>query len=257
MPSETPQATDAATRADIGIVHATSIELGAFLERCEKVKQYKGNGLVFRGGRYKHIRVACVQSGMGSALAARGTRALLDGHSPVWVISAGFSGALKSEMRVGDIVMADSIIDQSNNTLSLDMKMPADPAKGLYVGKLYMSETLVRTVQEKQELADRTGAIAVDMESMTVAQICHDAKVRFVAVRVISDDMSHDLPEEIMTIVGSSGAVRIGAALGALWKRPSSATDMWRLRGQAQESASRLATFLEGVVTQLHAATTK
>ena len=257
MPPETPQTTDAAARADIGIVHATAIELAAFLERCEKVKQYKGNNLVFRGGRYKHIRVACVQSGMGPAFAARGTRALLDGHSPAWVISAGFSGALKSDMRVGDIVVADSVMDKTNDTLSLDLKMPADPAHGLHVGKIYMSDTLVRTVEEKQQLADQTGAIAVDMESMTVAKICHDAKVRFVAVRVISDDMSHDLPEEIMTIVGSSGAVRIGAALGALWKRPSSATDMWRLRSQAQESASRLATFLEGVVTQLHAADAK
>ena len=59
----------------------------------------------------------------------------------------------------------------------------------------------------------------------------------------------------ILNIVGATGSVRFGAAIGALWKRPSAAKDMWRLREQAQSSAKRLATFLDGVVIQLHAAT--
>jgi adenosylhomocysteine nucleosidase len=73
-------------------------------------------------------------------------------------------------------------------------------------------------------------------------------------VRVISDDLSADLPPEILTVVGGSGAVRWGATVAALWNRPGCVTDLWDLRGKANRAAERLATFLEGVVAQLYAA---
>ncbi|MFT4558813.1 MAG: adenosylhomocysteine nucleosidase, partial [Planctomycetaceae bacterium] len=45
------------SQADIGIVSALPIELAPFMDRCEKVKHYKGEDLTFRGGRYDGIRV--------------------------------------------------------------------------------------------------------------------------------------------------------------------------------------------------------
>ena len=116
-------------------------------------------------------------------------------------------------------------------------------------------DDIVRTVALKQQLAEEHSALAVDQESLAVAQLARDHKTRFLAVRVISDDLSSDLPPEILSIVGATGSVRFGAAVGALWKRPSAAKDMWRLREQAQSAATRLATFLDGVVIQLHAST--
>ena len=93
-----PQDTDLA-HADIGIVCALPIEIAAFLERCNRVKKYTGGEFVFRGGFYDDIRIAVVQSGMGFAKARRATQALIDAHSPVWMLSAGFSGALLQEMK--------------------------------------------------------------------------------------------------------------------------------------------------------------
>src|SRR5262249_24325166 len=145
---------------------------------------------------------------------------LIDGHSPAWIISTGFSGALHPGMKVGDIVVASSIVDNEGSELAIDLKMPADPAKGLYVGRLLTVDHVVRTVEEKKTLAERFAALAVDMESLAVAQICRQAKIRFLAVRVISDDLTADLPTEITSVVGSSGTVRLGAAVGAIFKRP-------------------------------------
>ena len=95
-------------------------------------------------------------------------------------------------------------------------------------------------------------AIAVDMESLAVAQVCRDTKTKFLAVRVVSDDLSADLPAEILSVVGSTGTMRVGAALGSIWKRPGSLKDMWKLRETAHAAADRLATFLDGVVRQLY-----
>jgi len=237
--------------ADIGFVAALPMEMAPFLERCDRVRKYVGGDFTFRGGRYDGVRIAVVECGMGFPLARRATQALIDAHTPDWVISAGFSGALRPEMKVGDIVAANSIVDAHGQELKVDMKMPADPERGLYVGRILTSDHLVRTVEEKRQLAAAHDALAVDLESLAVAQICRDTRTKFLAIRVISDDLSADLPPEILSVVGSTGTMRMGAALGALWKRPSSVSDLWKLRETAHTAAERLATFLDGVVIQL------
>ena len=252
---ETQAASADFAHADIGIVCALPIELGMFLDRCQKVKKYTGGDFVFRGGFYDGIRIAVVESGMGFARARRATQALLEGHSPRWLLSCGFAGALQENIPVGSILVADSIVDQHGQSLQIDLHMPADPNHGLFVGRLLTADDIVRTVDRKRQLAEQHSALAVDQESLAVAQIARERKTRFLAVRVISDDLSSDLPPEILSIVGATGNVRFGAAIGALWKRPAAAKDMWRLREQAQAAATRLATFLDGVVVQLHSAT--
>lgn len=243
--------------ADIGLVCALPIELGAFFDRCEKVRKYSGDDFTFRGGRYDKIRVGAAQSGMGFARARRATHALIDAHSPPWVISCGFSGALVPEAAVGHVVMANAICDQHGNELLIDLKLPDNPKAGVHVGRMLTADDIVRRVADKKALAEKHQAIAVDMESLAVAQVCRERGVRFLAVRVISDDLSADLPEEILSLVGSTGSVRFGAALGAMWKRPSSVKDMWKLREKAHQAADTLADFLDGVVRQLYNASVR
>lgn len=237
--------------ADIGIVYATGIEIGPFLERCDRIRKYTGGRFTFRGARLGDIRIAFVQCGMGAANARLGTRTLLDGHSPKWIVSAGFSGALRPELKIGDIVVGNSLVDERDHELSIDLKMESNPATGLHVGRLLMADHLVRTAAEKRALGERHAALAVDMESLAIAETCRDAKVRCLAIRSISDDLSADLPPEILSMVGDTGSVRLGAALASIWKRPGSIKDMWRLRELAGAAAHRLASFLEGVVVQL------
>lgn len=252
MPDEQPP-TDTA-HADIGIVCALPMELAPFLNRCERQRKYTGGEFVFHGGRYGGLRIAIVESGMGFARARRATQALIDAHTPAWVLSAGFAGALRPEMTIGQIVLADSLVDTHGQEFTVDVKMPSDPAHGLHVGRLLTGDQIVRTIAEKQQLAEQYGAIAIDMESLAVAQVCRDCKTRFLAVRVISDDLSADLPPEVLSVYGATGSVRIGAAVGALWKRPGSYKDLWRLRENAMQAADRLAAFLDGIVGQLYEA---
>jgi adenosylhomocysteine nucleosidase len=236
---------------DIGIVTALPIEIGEFLTRCQRVNHYKGE-FHFRGGLYDNIRIAVVESGLGYARARKATTALIDAHTPQWILSCGFSGALRPEMKVGHIAVGDSIVDEHGQEQPLAGSFPPDPERGLFVGRLLTADEMVRTVAEKESLANTHKAIAVDMESLAVAQIAMENKIRFMAVRAISDDMSTDLPPEILSIIGSTGAVRVGAALGSLIKRPGSFKEMMRLRENAHTAAKSLAIFLDGIVHQLH-----
>ncbi len=256
--SDTSSPASDPAHADIGIVCAMKLEIAPFLDRCDRVRKYTGGEFVFRGGRCGtdyDIRVAIVESRPGAAYARRATQALLDAHTPAWVISAGFAGGLVDVLQLGDIVMANSIVDRVHPELKVDVKMAAEPDRGWHVGRLVTIDHVARTIAEKKELAGETEAIAADMESYSVAQVCQERKTRFLAVRSISDDLTEDLPPEVLTVLGRTGSRRAGAIAGALWKRPASAKELWRLREQAASAADRLAAFLMGIVPTLYETT--
>lgn len=242
------------SRADVGIVYALPQEAGPFWDRLDRLRKVTGRGVVVRGGWWAGRRVALIEAGVGPQRAAQATRALIEGHRPGWVLSVGFAGALVPQLRRGDIVMADRVKAPDSEGLKIDVRISREQlaaSPGLHVGTLLTVDHLARTAQEKQQLGQRHDAVAVDMESLAVAEVCRELKRRFLSVRVISDDLETDLPPEVLSVLGSTRTFRAGAALGALWKRPGSIRDLWKLREQAHDAAERLATFLDGVIEQL------
>ncbi len=237
--------------ADVGIVAALAMEVAPFVGRCLPVQAYVGDRFHVQGLLLHDTRIAVVESGAGASLATRATHTLLDGHSPRWVLSVGFSGALQPHLKIGDLVVANAIVDRDGKGLSVPLQMQPAPADGLHVGKFLNTDHIVRTAAEKRELGEATGALAVDMESLAVARACAERQVRFMSIRVISDDFSKDLPAEVLSIFGSTGYLRAGAILSALWKRPSCWSDLWQLREQSIQSASRLGLFVRNIVERL------
>lgn len=252
-PEETPQDVDR-VRADVGLVVALSIEIDPFVNRLENLKTYRGNGFRFRGGFFDGIRVAIVESGPGARKAAEATRALLDGHAPKWVISAGFAGGIVPEVRAGHYLVPSSVARPDGATISIPVPMASAPEQGLHVGKLITIDTIARTVADKERIAAETQGLAVDMETFGVASVCRDTGTHFLSVRIASDDLSRDLPPEIAGILGKTGPMRVGSTLGALVKRPNAWNDLWTLRNSAVEHADKLAKFLDTILPSLHKA---
>jgi adenosylhomocysteine nucleosidase len=118
-------------------------------------------------------------------------------------------------------------------------------------GRLVTVDQVIRTAGEKAELRARTGADVVDMETAAVASVCHDRSQPFFGVRVVSDDASADLPPEVLTIMGPTGSFRLGATVGALWRRPASLKELWALREAAIVASDRLAQVLPALFDQL------
>jgi len=240
---------------DIGIVCSLKLEMATFLERCDRIRKYTGGDFKFRGGltgRDYDIRVVIVEAGVGQERAYRATQALIDAHTPRWVISAGFAGALQPHVEVGHLVIGNSVVNLAGEELQVGGRMNPDLTRGWHVGRIVTVDESVRTVAEKQRLAEQTGALAVDMESMAVARRCTETRTRFIAVRGVSDDLSEDLPPEALSVFGGTGTLRAGAIAGAVWKRPSSVKDMWRLRERAVMASQELATFLHLILPTLY-----
>jgi adenosylhomocysteine nucleosidase len=210
---------------------------------------------VERAGRLGPHEVVIVESGVGVRAAERATSAAIAFYRPRWVISTGFAGALAPELRKGHIVMADEVTDPTGERLATGLKL--DPqtvaaTRGLHVGRLLTVGQIIRRPEDRRRLAVEHGAIACDMETIGVARACREQGTRFVAVRVITDTLDDELPPEIEALLAQKSlAGKLGAAAGAVFRRPSAVKDLWQLREDGLKASDRLAKFLTGVVQQL------
>jgi adenosylhomocysteine nucleosidase len=239
----------------VAILFALNIEAAGVLDSTSGLATTRNASFVEHCGGWGAKQVVVAETGVGRASAARAAVDLLSIHKPAWVVSAGFAGALNDDLKRGQFLMASSVCDLHVGELEVGFKI--DPImlqtrKNLKVGRLLTVDSVIRTEAEKRELGRRFRAVACDMETAAIAAVCRQEKTRFLSVRVISDAVDDELPPEIEKLMASKSFARqLGAAAGAIFKRPSSIKDMWKLREDAVRLSDRLATFLSGVVEQL------
>lgn len=246
-----PGAAPAPLAADVGIVAALSIEVGFLTDRLTKVRKYVGPRHTIIEGESGNKLVAMIVGGTGREQARGATELLVAGHRPRWVVSAGFAGALNPSLKRYGIALPDEVIDLEGNRYAVDSFSREGVAHRPVGGRLLTVDELVRTAAEKAVLREQYGADLVDMESSAVAAVCQARGSRFLSIRVISDEAEVDLPREIATLMTRTGSYRVGAALRAIWDRPSSVKDFWALHEAAQEAADRLADVVLSTVARL------
>ena len=133
--------------------------------------------------------VHVVHTGVGRAATERAMRELLSEHSPDLLISSGFAGALTDELEVADVFLAQNFtspdwLDRSRASLEEDAR----------IGVLATATAITDSTAHRAQLATRTGAIAVDMETEFIAAACQAASVPTIALRAISDTPAAPMP---------------------------------------------------------------
>ncbi len=109
-----------------GVVFALSNESGGLEDLLAGVVATRGEGFAVKQGGLGGRGVVLIESGAGLVAAQRATEALIAGHRPSWVLAAGFAGGLSASVKRYDIVMADSVVDEAGQALTIELKV--DPA---------------------------------------------------------------------------------------------------------------------------------
>jgi len=78
------------------------------------------------------------------------------------------------------------------------------------------SDTTVATASQKTALRNRTGADAVDLESITAACVAAKHHIPFGWLRVISDTADQDIPPAALAALTATGTLDIGAVIASL-----------------------------------------
>ena len=145
------------------------------------------------------LTVLVVETGMGPRRMAAALDWLLGkpllgnvAYRPKLVLSAGYSGALQADYRVGDVLLATEVADLDGNRWPATWPgaLPGgDWQPPLHRGRLLAVSRLVATAEEKRALGQQHEAVGVDMETAVVARACSQQGVPFGCVRAISDEM--------------------------------------------------------------------
>lgn len=191
----------------IGIIVAMDSEMAMVKARMGRLTERKDNGFTFYEGRLGGNEVVLTRCGIGKVNAAVGTLTLIERYAPHVVVNTGVAGGTGAT-RVGDVVVATQVgyhgVWCGPGTARGQVQgMPkrfvcnglaclnADALRGvegLRRGMIASGDLFVTTPEEVKAILDiHPDAVAVDMESGAIAQVCTLKGVPFAVVRVVSD----------------------------------------------------------------------
>jgi adenosylhomocysteine nucleosidase len=232
--------------------------LGALREEINQIKKLMivkerlkmGKADVW-SGRWKDASIILIRTGMGKESALGALKEVSSRTVPSLILSVGYAGGLDLKLKVGDLVIADKVleIDQTN---SFSKSYFLDPEKlglfnildgqkkiTLYRGTLITVTTVIAGSSIKKELGKCHKALAVDMETSALVNYAIENKIPFASVRAISDTMEQSLIN-ISSLVDNNGNVsKIKAGWYAV-THPNEIKSFISLRSQSQRATTNL-----------------
>ena len=196
----------------IGIIVAMHKELELLLPLLQNSEESRMGGCEFHRGKVGRHDVIAMQCGIGKVNAAIGTLTLVNSFLPDFVINSGVAGGADKSISVMDVVAGARVAYHDvwcgpESELGQVQGLPLyfEGAKrlldlvpnreGIHKGLICSGDQFIDTLDAVSRIKGNfPEALAVDMESGAIAQVCHLNKVPFLALRVISDSpgASHD-----------------------------------------------------------------
>ena len=93
-----------------GIICATETEMKAIINEIEGIKEKEIGRIIFFEGKFNDKDIVFVQSGIGKVNAAVTATLLIEKYDIDEVIFSGVAGALDKVVGIGDIVIADDVV---------------------------------------------------------------------------------------------------------------------------------------------------
>jgi nucleoside phosphorylase len=185
----------------------------------------------------------------GAAAAAAARRLVLAGATGL--ASFGMAGGLDPTLICGAVLLPEEVAQvdgvrpgaggSATSRQWRERLRAALPAACIaYGGTLLTSDRPIGRPGAKHDAWRRTGAAAVDMESDAIAQVAGQAGVPFIALRVIVDTASDELPAAVLAASGG-GQVRIGRLLAGLLRSPRDLGPLVRLSARYRIASRVLA----------------
>ena len=151
----------------------------------------------------------------------------LIGQGAQVLLSIGIAGGHAPQARSGRLLLPQAVLLPDGARIETDPAWSRALAEELRshgldpeAAPLQGSDDAVTSPEDKRALHQRGQAYAVDMESHAVAVAAQSAGLPFLVLRAVADPSGRSLPGWALSATGEDGKLRLGAALGALCRRP-------------------------------------
>lgn len=179
------------------------------------------------------------------------------------VFSVGCAGALVPGLRTGQLILASTVHVQPAKDGDQLKQFSTDPrllvqlrtaaariGAPMVDGSLLTSPTVLFTVEEKTAQGERTGAIAVEMESGVHAEFAAQRALPFLVLRVILDGVDMAIPA-VSGLTTSDGEVRRLQAARYVMTHPQHFSALLALKRARNVAARSMARLCQALFSQL------
>lgn len=190
----------------IGIIVAMDKEFDLLKSELLNLSESEKDGFRQAEGEINGVPVILQKCGIGKVNAAIGAMQLIHSFKPTVIVSTGVAGGLLDHEKALDVVVAKSCayhdvycgkelakgqVQGMPETFETDkclVDIAVSSIEGGWAGLIVSGDVFVDNESAKKRiLKDFPDALAVDMESCAIAQVCYKCKMPYLAMRVISD----------------------------------------------------------------------
>jgi adenosylhomocysteine nucleosidase len=249
----------------IGVVVALPRELPVGFVRFDVRHRVESHPFTFYCSASAAAQHVAVQAGLGCRRAAEGARLLIRRFSPQGLVSFGFAGGLAPELARGTLIIGTEVVGEdwsskpaaASRDLVEQFRAAADVEKlPVQQGRLVTSRSIVADPASKADLRDKSGASAVDMETVGIVEAADEASLPWVAVRAIVDSATDTLPPACVAMLHEDGHVAPGRLLRMMGRSPQLLWHLVWLAGDTAVAHRRLsqtfARWAENLVVPCH-----
>lgn len=197
-------------------------------------------------------RVLLAANGAGPKLAADAlevairaiTAAELQSSALEMVVSVGYCGALRADLREGQVVVATEVKSPESEEVLPSQLVEAE--QPFVTGVILSQDRIVWKSGEKAALGQRYQVIAVEMEAFGVAARAKRAGLPFCCIKVVSDRVDESFGFDLNQIRSADGRLSRVKIVGKAVVRPGMIPELVRLKRRAEMAAGVLGDFLVG-----------
>lgn len=195
----------------IGIIGAMEIEVESIKALLTEKNTKTISGTDFVSGKYAGKEVVVAKCGVGKVFAALCAEAMILEYKPEMIINIGVAGCLAENLKIGDIVIADKVVQHDMDTSALGdpvgmlsdiniIYIPADAHicaalkesvedTGIRceIGTIASGDRFVSSSEIKSNIVNTFGAKSCEMEGGAIGHVCYVNDVPFGVLRAMSD----------------------------------------------------------------------
>ena len=215
----------------IGIIGAMDIEVEKLKGLMTGTKKEKTSGVEFHLGKLGETDVVIAKCGVGKVFAAICAETMILRYKPEIIINIGVAGGLAEGLKIGDIVIADGVVQHDMDTTALGyplglladirlIKITADQDAvetlknacdelciNYEIGTIASGDQFISDAAVKQRIKENFSAKACEMEGASIGQVCYVNDVPFAVLRAISDGANDDAKLDFPTFAALAAEI--------------------------------------------------